>query len=50
MPWHQTGATQYHLQLELPDKGRAIKGWVVCYIWDLEPFDRLAIPLHDRYY
>ena len=24
MPWPQTGATQYHAQLGLPDKGRAI--------------------------
>ena len=30
MPWPQTGATQYHAQLGLPDKGRAIKGLVVC--------------------
>ncbi len=25
----QTGVTQYHAQLEIPDKGRAIKGSVV---------------------
>ena len=25
MSWLQTGATQYHAQLEFPDKGRAIK-------------------------
>ncbi len=31
----------YHAQLELPDKGRAIKGLVVCNNWDLEPFDLL---------
>ena len=37
MPWPKTGATQYHAQLELPDKGRAIKGLVVCNIWDLGP-------------
>ena len=37
MPWPQTGATQYHAQLGLPDKGRAIKGLVVCNSWDLEP-------------
>ncbi len=37
MPWPQTGATHYHAQLELPDKGRAIKGLVVCNSWDLEP-------------
>ena len=41
MPWHQTGATQYHAQLGLPDKGRAIKGLVVCNNWDLEPLDLL---------
>ena len=30
LPWSQTCATQYHAQLELPDKGCAIKGLVVC--------------------
>ena len=30
MPWPQTVATQYYAQLGLPDKGRAIKGLVVC--------------------
>ena len=40
MPWPQTGATQYHAQLRLPDKGRAIKGLVVVYNnKDLEPLD-----------
>ncbi len=39
MPWPKTGATQYHAQLGLPDKGRAIKGLVVCNSWDLEPWD-----------
>ncbi len=34
MPWPPTGATHYHAQLELPDKGRAIKGSVACYaVW-----------------
>ncbi len=28
MPWPQTGATQYHAQLGLPDKGRATKDWL----------------------
>ena len=37
MPWPQTGATQYHAQLGLPDKDRAIKGLIVCNNWDLEP-------------
>ena len=41
MPWPKTGATQYHAQLGLPDKGRAIKGLVVCNSWDLEPLDLL---------
>ena len=39
MPWLQTGATQYHAQLGLPDKGRAFKGLVACNNWDLEPLD-----------
>ena len=38
MPWPQTGSTQYHAQLGLPDKGRAIKELVVCNNRDLEPF------------
>ena len=29
IPWPQTGATQYHARLGLPDKGRAIRGLVV---------------------
>ena len=37
----KTGATQYHAQLVLPYKGRAIKGLVVCNNWDLEPLDLL---------
>ena len=41
MPWPKTGATQYHAQLGLPDKGRATKGLVVCNNWDLEPLDLL---------
>ncbi len=35
MPWPQTGATQYS------EKGRAIKGLVVCNHWDLDPLDLL---------
>ena len=31
MPWPKTGETRYHAQLGLPDKGRAIKGLVVCW-------------------
>ncbi len=41
MSWHKTGATHYHAQLELPDKGRAIKGLVVWNSWYLEPWDLL---------
>ena len=42
VPWPQTGATQYHTQLGLPYKGRAIKGLVVCNDWNLEPLDILS--------
>ncbi len=42
MPWRKTGAFQYHAQLGLLDKGRAIKGLVVCNNWDLEPWDLLT--------
>ncbi len=41
MPWHQTGATQYHAQFGLPDNGRAIKWLVVRNCCDLEPLDLL---------
>ena len=41
MPLPQAGATQYHAQLELPDKGRAIKGSVICNDWNLKPLDLL---------
>ena len=37
----QTGASQYHAQLGLPDKGRAIKGEVVFNGFDLEHLDLL---------
>ena len=41
LPWPQTGIKQFPTQLGLPDKGRAIKGLVVCKSWDLEPLDVL---------
>ncbi len=41
MPWSQTGTTQCHAQLGLPDQSRAIKGLVVFNNWDLEPLDLL---------
>ena len=30
MPWPQTGITHYHAQIGLSNKGRAMKGLVVC--------------------
>ena len=41
MNWPKTGATQYHAQLGLADKCRALKGLVVGNSWDLEPQDLL---------
>ncbi len=41
MPLPKTGATQYHVQLGLPIKGRAIKGFIICNNKDLEPLDLL---------
>ena len=41
MPWPKKRATQYHAQLGIPDKGRAIKGLVVCNNWYLESLDLL---------
>ena len=37
MPWPKIGATQYHAQLGLPEKGRGIKGWLSAmkYCYDL---------------
>ena len=32
MTWPKTGATHYHEQLRLPDKGREIKELVVCWM------------------
>ena len=37
MPWPQTGTTQYHAELGLPDKSLAIKRLVVRNNWDMEP-------------
>ncbi len=39
MPWPQTCATEYHVQLGLQDKGRAIIVLVFCNDRDLKPFD-----------
>ncbi len=41
MPWPKTGAPQYHAQVRLPNKGRAIKELVVCNNWDIERLDLL---------
>ncbi len=43
MPWPQTGARHYHVKLELLDKGRAIKGLVVCNNKNLEALDLLSV-------
>ena len=32
MPWPQTGATHYHIQLVSPDKGNAMKMLTGCYV------------------
>ena len=37
MPWPKTGTTLYNALLELRDKGRAIKRFVVCYVVWLGP-------------
>ena len=47
MPWPQTGATQYHAQLGLPDKCHAMKELVVCKDLDLES---LALGCYQRLY
>ncbi len=39
MPWPQTGATQYHAQIGLPDEDRENKGFIVCNNRDLEPLE-----------
>ncbi len=41
MHWPQTSATQYHIQLGLPDKGCAIKGLVDFNDGYLESLDKL---------
>ncbi len=38
-PWLKKGATHFHAQLGLPDKGRTIKWLVVCNNYDLELVD-----------
>ncbi len=36
MSWSQTGATHYHAELGLPDKGCAIKGWLSAILCGLD--------------
>ncbi len=36
-----TGAAHNHAQLGHQDKGYAIKGSVICNIWDIKPLDLL---------
>ena len=38
MSWSKTGITHYLAQLGLPDKGREIKGLVVCNSCDISAF------------
>ncbi len=49
MPWSKADTTHYHAQLRIPDKGRAIKGFVVCNVWDLEPLNILNGLAQDSY-
>ncbi len=35
MIWPKTGTIIYHTQLRLSEKGRVIKGLVICTIWDV---------------
>ncbi len=46
MPLPQKGATHYHAQLGLPDKGRAIKYLVVC--WSMARFNNLQDGFMDK--
>ena len=39
MPWPKKGATQYYVQLGLPNKIVQSKGWFFCNGKDLEPLD-----------
>ena len=48
MPWPKTGATQYHAQLGLPDRGRAIKGLVVRYVVWLESMKGMNLRAYAR--
>ena len=41
MPWPKTGTTHNQAKIGLSNKGRSIKGFVVCNSWDLEPWDPL---------
>ncbi len=41
MSWSETGATQFHAQLGVPDNGRAMNEFVVCYDRDQQHLDLL---------
>ena len=43
MPWPQTGATHYHVQLGLQDKDRKMKGLVIFYSWGVGLLNGLAL-------
>ena len=38
MPWPRTGVTHCHVYLGPSDKGRAIKGFIVCNSFDVSVF------------
>ena len=46
MAWPKTGATHYHPQLGLPDKGSAIKGRLAIYIKH-SSYGRLDSEMHQ---
>ncbi len=43
MPWLQTGATHYHAQLGLQDKGHVTKWLVFCYVVWLGLLKRMGL-------
>ena len=46
MLWPQTGETQYHVQLGLPDKFSAIKGLVINRPWGINR-TQIYVPRHE---
>ena len=46
-PWPKTGVTHYYAKLELPIKGSAIEGLVVCNSWDV--FKGMVLHCYQRF-